>query len=213
MPRQILVLTGELEAERLAPALQASAPLGVTCSAVSTSQQLHECAERGLKDIRLISFCTRVVVPASVLNALSLEAYNIHPGSPEFPGLYPEAFAIYEGAARFGATAHVMAEQVDTGAIVQTRWFNVPKSWRREDLAGRVYENALELFFEITLKCMTSNAPLPRNAETWSGNRCTRTRYQSLCERTGDPDEDNRRHLAFAPDYPGPPRPGNSPLR
>jgi len=212
VPRQILILTGELEAERLAPALQASAPPGVTCVAVSTGQQLQERAERGLKNTRLISFCTRVIVPASVLNALSLEPYNIHPGSPEFPGLYPEAFAIYEGAVRFGATAHAMAEQIDTGAIVQTRWFDVPTGWRRDDLAGRVYENALELFFEIALRCMASDAPLPRSAEAWSDHRCTRTRYVSLCERTGDPDEDNRRQRAFAPDFPAPPL-GNHPLR
>ena len=203
VPNQLLILTGELEAAQLGTALQSAAPPDIEVTAISTGSQLAECGERDLAAARLISFCTGVIVPPAILDALTLEPYNIHPGSPEYPGLYPEAFAVYDGARRFAATAHVMAHIVDTGPIVGADWFDVPRGWRREQLAERAYQAALGLFFDITLRCVASDAPLPRIAETWSGRRRTRVDYRSMCTPTGSATEDDRRRRAFEPDFPG----------
>lgn len=202
MPRQLLILTGELEAERLGGALQSAAPPGLEVAAVSSRIELNEAASTGLVGTRLISFCTRVIVPPDVLAELTLEPYNIHPGPPEYPGVYPEAFAIYDGALQFGATAHVMARSVDTGAIIKAVRFQTKSDWRREELAERVYETALELFFEIAVLCVASDAPLPRSGENWSGHRRLRAEYVAMCSPTGDDVEDARRHRAFEPDFP-----------
>ena len=61
------------------------------------------------------------IIPADCLAAFSHGAYNVHPGSPDYPGVAPEAWAAYEKADGFGATFHVMDEEVDAGAIIDTR--------------------------------------------------------------------------------------------
>jgi methionyl-tRNA formyltransferase len=205
LPQQLLILTGELEAAQLGPALRPAVADDLQLAAISSLAELEAAGERGLSGTRLISFCTRIIVPPAILNALTLEPYNIHPGSPDYPGLYPEAFAIYHEANRFAATAHAMTREVDAGPIVRTGWFDVPPHWQREQLAERVYRKALDLFFEIALVCATSDAALPRGPEDWSGPRRGRADYLRMCTSTGDRTEDERRLRAFAPDFPRPP--------
>ncbi len=204
MPSQLLILTAELEAAQLGAALRRAAPPDIEVMALSSRGQLADCAEHGLEAARLISFCTGVIVPPAILDKLTLEPYNIHPGSPEYPGLYPEAFATYQEARRFAATAHIMAPEVDAGPIVKTDWFDVPQDWRRDQLAERAYRAALGLFFETALLCFASDAPLPRSGESWSGRRRTRVDYQAMCTPTGEHAEDDRRTRAFEPDFSAP---------
>ena len=197
-----MILTGDLEAAPLATALQNTAVPGVSVAAITYLDELRDAHADGLAETRLISFCTRVVVPPEILGSLTLEPYNVHPGSPAYPGLYPEAFAAYDGAERFAATVHVMADDIDTGDIVKTDWFDVEPGWHRAQLAERVYQAALGLFFEAALECMASDAPLPRAADRWSGARRTRTEYREMCTPTGNKFEDERRRRAFEPDFP-----------
>ena len=202
LPQRLLILTGDLEAERLGAAIRTKAPANIEIIAITTADELEQLHAKGIGQTRLVSFCTNVIVPGTVLRDLSLEPYNIHPGSPEYPGIYPEAFAIYEGAKRFSATAHVMADRVDTGDIVRTAWFDVPGGWDRERLAARAYEAALGLFFEVIVLCMAADTPLTRTGENWSAPRRTRAQYDALCEPAADPREAERRLRAFKPHYP-----------
>ena len=48
-------------------------------------------------------------------------AYNIHPGSPDFPGRDPHHWACYSEAKRFGATIHEISKKVDCGKIIDTK--------------------------------------------------------------------------------------------
>jgi methionyl-tRNA formyltransferase len=43
---------------------------------------------------------------------LGFGAFNFHPGPPSYPGWVPSHFALYERSTEFGATVHVMVEQV-----------------------------------------------------------------------------------------------------
>src|SRR5215467_13519659 len=45
-------------------------------------------------------------------------AYNVHPGTPDFPGRDPWHFARYEGRREIGATLHRMTARVDAGEIL-----------------------------------------------------------------------------------------------
>ena len=202
MPRELLLLTGVDAAATLPGVIADALPDGVGCSAVSSLEDLERRRRDGLAGIRLISFCTMEVVPTGILGALDLEPYNIHPGPPQLPGVYPEAFGIYEGFERFAATVHVITEDLDAGPIVSTRGFDVSADWNREDLAKHVFQASLELLFEVALACGHSDAPLPRADIPWSGKARTRREYDALCERTPDPAEHQRRQRSFAPDYP-----------
>lgn len=201
MPRKLLILTGELEAPQLAATLSRAAGSGCEISAIASALELQAQHAMELSGVRLLSFCSSVIVPEAILAALTLEPYNVHPGAPSHPGIYPEAYAVYDGVRRFAATAHVMAERVDSGAIIRTDWFDVPSAWGREQLAERVYQAALGIFLEIAHLCMTDDNPLPRNGETWSGTRRTRAHYRAMCQSVSDVEETERRRRAFAPDF------------
>src|SRR6185312_4287553 len=110
--RDLILLAGPVEQPVLAAALRAHNP-DLTVHPVATLAELDAFGTGLLARARLIGFCTSVIVPRRVLQALGFGAYNFHPGPPEYPGWIPAQFALYENAAEFGATAHVMIEEVD----------------------------------------------------------------------------------------------------
>ena len=70
-----------------------------------------------LERARPIAFVTPEIVSKRILARLGYGAFNFHPGPPSYPGWAPAHFALCERAAEFGATVHVMVEQVDADAI------------------------------------------------------------------------------------------------
>src|SRR5262249_229160 len=101
-----IILLGQGEAaQKVHDIVQCVAPGGQIVPG-STLEQLTQTALT--RDTWLISHSTSVIVPASVLEVLQGRAVNIHAASPRYPGRDPHHFAIYDGAARYGATAHVM---------------------------------------------------------------------------------------------------------
>ena len=83
---------------------------------------------------RVISFATPVIVPGDVLDQLPGPAYNFHNGPPAYPGLFPACFALYDGAATFGATAHEMTAELDQGPIVAVELCDMPDGIDRFNL-------------------------------------------------------------------------------
>ena len=149
---------------------------------------------------RLIAFATSVIVPANILNVLSLTPYNFHPGSPEFPGRFPESFAVYDGATSFGATAHVMVPRVDEGAIIGVERFDVPALIDRMTLADLTYHSMVKLFANLVPIMVTDDSDLPvLPHENWSGVKRTYADYDHMRQITPEMDaaEQDRRLRAF----------------
>ena len=153
---------------------------------------------------RLLSYLSGVVIPADCLAAFSHGAYNVHPGSPDYPGVAPEAWAAYEQAASFGATFHVMDEQVDAGAIIDAEILPVAGHKDRPGLS-RVVRQAVALLLLRIAAALTSEAPIvAARARQWGGTRRTAADFEKMCQLTPDisKDELERRLLCFGP--PGP---------
>lgn len=111
--------------------------------------------------LRLIAFCSNTIVPASIINSLSLTPYNIHPGGPDFPGVKPDYFAHARGACTFGATAHEMISAVDAGPIVATALAPMPIGATPEDYGNTGFNRALDLFRFIVDYTVVHDAALP----------------------------------------------------
>ncbi len=73
----------------------------------------------------IISYLSRWVVPAELLERARRAAVNFHPASPDYPGIGCNNFALYENAAEYGVTCHHMAPRVDSGEIIAVRRFPV----------------------------------------------------------------------------------------
>lgn len=205
MPSEIILLTGDVEGPHLAAVLMAHNPT------VHVNHVDGEASLRAALDLaggaaanagrRLIAFCTGVVVPPDVLDALPGPAYNFHPGPPTYPGSWAAGFALYDGATRFGATLHVMERRVDEGAIIDVDWFDLPAGvkLRYDELEVMAYQRCIGLFQTYAAPLAAADAPLPHSAETWSGTKRTKAEAAALREPPRDASEAEirRRFRAF----------------
>jgi methionyl-tRNA formyltransferase len=162
---------------------------------VQTLDELHSACSTSHESRRLIAFCIPVIVPDSILNALNGLAYNFHPGPPNYPGLYPACFAIYDSTSRFGATAHVITGKIDSGPIVGVDWIEIPSTIDRLNLEALSHQLVVHLFQRMALALATSDEPLAIVPESWSGRMTTRQDFENLCEVLPDvsADEIHRR--------------------
>src|ERR1700687_4237956 len=166
MLETIILLTGEVEQPFLAPVLQGHNPR-LTIRPVVTLADVAALEPEPLRRARLCAFATDVVVPPNVLDRLGYGAYNFHPGPPHFPGCAPAHFAIYNRATEFGATAHVMTERVDAGAIVGAELFRIPANIMVCDLDGLAYAHLARLFWRLAAALATQTEPLPALPIAW----------------------------------------------
>ena len=159
---------------------------------------LPETARNWEGDI-IISYLSRWVVPADLLNRAKIAAINFHPASPEYPGIGCNNFALYENAKEYGVTCHHMASKVDTGRIVAVKRFPIFPEDDVDALLKRTYENQIALFFEIA-NLLAEGKELPTSAETWTRPPFSRKQFNELFIITPDMNEDevNRRIRAIS---------------
>ena len=201
MLQKIILLSGEVEGPYLGDMLRRFNP-ALTISHVQDVAQLQaECEAPTTKDgkCRMIAFCTSIIVPGQVLALMDAGAYNFHPGPPNYPGTHPASYAIYESAARYGVTAHEMAENVDSGTIIAVDWFEIPPSARFSDLELIAYKALVALFSKLAQRLATDASLLPACGEIWSGTTSTTRDFERMREVTAEMDEEEikRRFRAF----------------
>lgn len=174
MLETLYLLAGEVERPVL------SALLGVSGSKmrVVAPASLRELPD-DLGAARLVSFLWPEIVPAEVLGRLGHGGYSIHPGPPDYPGWVPAAFALYDGAVRFGATLHEMAPRVDSGVICDIESFAIPPGCSRQALEAMAYVASLRLL-ERWAETLASPLRPPRLAMAWGERRCTRRGLEEL---------------------------------
>jgi methionyl-tRNA formyltransferase len=193
----VILLTGAAEQTALAAALRGHNP-SLSIRAAATLAELEALAPN-FHHARLIGFVTSVVVPGHILKTLGFGAYNFHPGPPHYPGRFPAHFAIYDQAAKFGATAHVMTERVDAGPIVGVDYFSMPPRPTVERLEVLAFTRLARLFWHRAQALACDPAPLPRLPIPWSGRKSTLRSLAALCDIPMDiaKEELQRRIAAF----------------
>lgn len=202
--REIILLTGAQEAPHLTAFLRGQNP-ALTITHVASRDELVVALHPRRPGVRLIGFCTPVVVPTKLLSELDGRGYNFHPGPPSYPGKHPVSFAIYEGAPRFGATAHEMLAKVDAGPIVGVEWFDMPANPRLSQVEKLTFEACVRLLSRLGPALATSPEPLPTIGESWTGWKSRQRDFDALCALPADitRDELDRRERAFADGLPG----------
>ena len=192
MENPILILTGPEEGPFLKAKLQNHASDAII-DVVHEKLDLQQAAERKLyleaPHPRLIAFCTDVIVAAGILDVFKGEAYNFHPGSPDYPGANAASFAIYDEVENYGVTAHKMLESIDSGAIVGTELFAVPADCRFMDLEILAYQNLLNLFDRLAPQLVVTDQPLQPIDVRWGEKKRTRQDFERMKIVTGDMSE------------------------
>ncbi|MEM9809753.1 MAG: formyltransferase family protein [Pseudomonadota bacterium] len=179
MNRRIVFLCGEEEGKAFREHARSLAP-DLETLWVSDAEGLEIATSCGAERTRLISFLTEVIVPQSILERLGPTPYNIHPGSPDYPGAHGLSFAIFEGARKFGVTAHEMTARVDTGAIVIADLFDLPVDAEALRFGDEVYARAVSVIDRVIRHCVATDLPMRRSGDHWSARQCTKRRLEAL---------------------------------
>jgi methionyl-tRNA formyltransferase len=195
----VVLLTGPGERSILSTRLAAFRP-DLKIIAAGSRADLLALDAATLAASRLIAFTTSVIVPPEVLAGLGHGAYNFHPGPPEYPGLSPAQFAVYDGARSFGATVHRMAAEIDAGPIIAVSRFDVPFGATLTDLETGAFQKLARLFWDLSSLLAIDGSPLPELAIEWGRQRSTRISTAAMCAIPTDidPSELRRRVAAFA---------------
>lgn len=182
--RDLIVISQQLPA---AAAARAAAATGAEIEMVAELEALRAALARTrARPVRVLSVLNRIILPPDLLEALDEPACNIHPGPPEFPGIAPEAFALYAGATSFGVTAHHMTPRVDDGPIVAVMRFPVPPGTTRLTLAAAAGRAVWQMFGQIVPRLVQRPAPLGVLDLHWSGRRMTSADYARACALAPD---------------------------
>jgi len=177
----IILLAGAVERPVLRSLLLGHNPL-LTVMAVETRDDLSALSSDQLRRARLIAFVTPEIVPASILAQLGYGAFNFHPGPPAYPGWAPSHFALYDQATEFGATAHVMVEQVDAGPIIDVSLFPIPADISVLGLEGLAYAHLAHLFWRMAKSLATDSEPPPTRPIQWGATKYSRRAYRAICD-------------------------------
>ncbi len=152
----------------------------------------------------IISYISPWIVPKELLKKTRVAAINFHPGSPEYPGIGCTNFVIYEGAKKYGVTAHHMNEKVDTGKIIDVKWFPVSRLDTVYSLTMKCYAHIFILFTDI-LEQMLGQKKWGKGRYVWKRKPFVRKELNGLCLLTKKmPKEEIRRRIR-ATTYPGMP--------
>ena len=177
----ILLLAGAAEQSIPPLALRGHNP-HLTVIPVGSAAELHALDSDLLRRARLIAFVTAEIVPPSVLARLGYGAFNFHPGPPSYPGWAPAHFALYDEARQFGATLHVMVEQVDAGPIIDVGFFPVPADISVFGLEGLAYAHLAQLFWRWAKSLATDAAPPATLPIEWGSRKYSRRTYRAICD-------------------------------
>lgn len=156
---------------------------------VSSRDELEEATATPAADLRLIAFCTDVIVPEAVLGRLPGPAYNVHPGPPWVRGIYPSVFALYEGLDRFGATLHELTMEIDAGPIVAVDEAAITPAMDRLALETLARELVTGLLTRMAPDLLTVDGPLPHLDVQWSGPAWSKKDFDALCRLPDGIDE------------------------
>jgi len=180
-PRRIIFLCGEAEGEAFREHVERLMP-GFETQWVSSVSSLDFATRQASERTRLISFLTSVIVPDYILERLGPTPYNVHPGSPEYPGAHGLTFAIYEGSHSFGVTAHEMTKSVDAGPIVLVDRFSLPQDAELVSFGNEVYARAIAIVDMLIRHALQSDEPMPHRHDRWAPPQCTWARLNTLME-------------------------------
>jgi len=182
--RLILMTQREFE-EPLTEALRRTAP-GLSLSFAWSLTDLEAELANDPDESRILSVGSSVILPPRVLATLGSPAYNLHPGPPSYPGIFPSVFALYEGARAFGVTLHEMAPTVDSGAICVVERFPIDARWDRLALDTHTLVVLMHVLERMAPQLADVHTPLRHSGDVWSGRRRTRKHFDALCQLPED---------------------------
>ncbi len=145
--------------------------------AVAESDGIDEVTLAALRPDVVISFLNDYILRGPLL---LLPGVNFHPAPPEYPGRGGASRALFDGAKTYGATAHIIQHEVDTGPIIEVERFERHLS----DDCHTLYANAEYTCIRLLERFVWRFAPCGKidivsRGQQWSGCCMTGRQFQN----------------------------------
>ena len=107
-------------------------------------------------------FCFRsyFILKKKHINAPKFSAVNFHPAPPEYRGSGVVNFSIYNKEKKFGCTAHIINEKIDSGKIIDVHRFKVTKDEGVEQILSKTHKHLLNQAKKVINKLYMSRLNL-----------------------------------------------------
>lgn len=154
----------------------------------------------------ILNLLSPVILPPKVLEAARIAALNFHPAPPKWPGVGSASFALYEGDAEFGVTAHLMGPRVDSGPILKVLRFPILSGDDCQSLWERSLHYSLVLFYEVAHELARDRKAVPCE-QTWERPPISRKqfeRWMTLPSDASDEEIGRKVRALRHPRFPGP---------
>lgn len=120
-------------------------------------------------------FCFRshYILKKQLINKAKFAAINFHPGPPKYRGIGCVNFAIYNNEKKYGLTAHIISEKIDSGPILDVKRFKIKKNDTVNKLLNKTYDLQIMQFKKIIEKLFynpknINKLKLKSSNEQWS---------------------------------------------
>tara|TARA_S200000501_G_scaffold376862_1_gene433150 strand:+ start:2794 stop:3453 length:660 start_codon:yes stop_codon:yes gene_type:complete len=154
----------------------------------------------------IFSYISSWILSKEVLNRTKRWNINLHPGPPEYPGTGCFNFAIYDSAKKYGATAHEMNPNVDTGKIIKVKRFSMSENETVDTLSKKTYKSLNDVFISI-VNHISNRDSLPISKERWLRKPFKRTDLEKLATidfKMSKSEIDKRIRATYLPGKPAP---------
>jgi methionyl-tRNA formyltransferase len=176
---------------------------GLQVLAVVESRDVDEEKLARLEPDIVLSFLNEYILRGPLL---AMTGVNFHPAPPDYPGRGGASLALFDGATRYGSTAHRIAPAVDSGPIVAVKRFPIEADDGCDAVYARAEIAALELLIEFVDRYGRSGEIGHDPAEAWTRRPTTKRMFQKwLVLDPADRSTFVRKvRAARHPRYPGP---------
>jgi methionyl-tRNA formyltransferase len=111
------------------------------------------------------------LLPGAATAAPHVGAFNLHPGPlPEYAGLNPASWAIFNSEPMHGVTVHAMTDRTDAGPIAFEHRFPIEPDDTALTLSGKCVRAGLELLEEL-ITTVAAGQPVPARHQDLSRRR------------------------------------------
>ena len=114
------------------------------------SSRVNEKIKKSIFDVKegyydyIFSFRSYFILKKAHIKKAKFAAINFHPGSPNYRGFGPASFAIYDGTKKYGVTAHLMNNKIDSGKIINIKLFKISKNENINTLLKKTHKFLFE---------------------------------------------------------------------
>jgi len=138
-------------------------------------QGITEARVAALKPDYVLNFLSDKVLKGALLKFKNV---NFHPAPPEWPGRGSASMALFNADKTYGATAHVMEPNVDSGAILLVKRFPISADQLCEDVFRQGKEACLVLLERVLRHIRKYGSLPPQIPEKWRGKPCNKRDFQ-----------------------------------